>query len=216
MDSEQLHKDIKNLLGNRSLNKGQLEAAERAAFFGMAHFLDLPSAQVTGDFAVTSGTYLYDADGTVDAPIGAAIDRVTSAVFYSSSIQNILNEWRMRAWMHNYHGRSTSDRTDTPEAFVFYNNQFYLFPEPNLSGTVYYAAQRVLTDIEDFPDSYFPLMVELVKMHLADPETWEAAQSWKLAKQLIKSFKGPVRPKKDVMELSTHRMERMRNLNALP
>lgn len=213
MDSTELHKHVKNLLFDRSLQDVQLQAAEKAAFLGMAHFLDLPSAEVTGDFAVTSGTYAYDAVGTVDAPIGAIIDRVTSAVFYGSTVQSILTEVNIRTWMHNYHGQSSTSRSGTPQQFVFYNNQFLLVPLPNISGTVYYSAQRVLTDISNFPDSYLPLMVELVKMHLANPETWEATQSWRLAKQLIKSFKGPMHPKKSVMELSTHRANRVRALN---
>lgn len=215
MDSSQLHKDIKNILFDRNLPDQQLEAAERAAFLGMAHFLDLPTAEVTGNFTVTSGTESYDAINTVDTPVDAIIDRVTSAVFYVSTAQSVLNEISMRAWMHSYHGQSSTSRKGTPDCFVLYNNKFYLYPEPDLSGTVYYTAQRVLTDIGDFPDSYFPLMVQLVTMHIAKPDTWEANRAWQLAKQLIKSFKGPMHPKKSVMPLSTHRAARVKALNEL-
>ena len=214
MDSAQLHKDIKNILFDRKLPDPQLQAAERAAFLGMAHFLDLPTAEVTGNFAVTSGTYTYEGAGTVDTPVGAQIDRITAAVFYGSS-QNVLNEINMSQWMHNYYGQSSSGRQGVPNSFVFYNKMFYLYPAPNVSGTVYYSAQRVLTDIGDFPESYFPLMVELVRMHIAKPETWEANRAWQLAKQLIKSFKGPMHPKKSVMPISTHRAARVRALNEL-
>lgn len=217
MDAAQLHGDIQNLMFFRGLEAPQLTAAEKAAFLTMAHYLDLGPAEMSGSFTTTSGTPSYAlTDATVD-PASATIDRITAAV-WNGSVYQPLSEIRIRKWMHNYYGLSTTDRTGTPEAICAHQGKFHLVRAPNETGTVYFTAQMVLTGIVDFPESYFPLMVELTKMHLARSTaegSAEAQQCWYLAKQLIKSFKEQMWPKKDEVEQSTHRARRVQRLNSL-
>ena len=222
MNATQLHADIKNLLLDRRIDKVQLLSAEKAAFLTMAHFLDLPAAEMNGSFSTTSGTEKYDVTSATMDPVGETVDRITSAVWNGTS-NKILNEIHIRKWMHSYYGLSSSNRTGTPSSICIYQDRFYLLKAPDETGTVYFTAQRVLSDITDFPDSYFPLMVELTKFHLArsmkkdDPgvAVAEARLAWRNAKQLIKSFKDRLWVKKDVVEMSTHRSERVKGLNEL-
>jgi hypothetical protein len=217
MDSTIFHADMQNLLSGRKYDKKKILAAEKAAFLTMAHFIDLPQAESFGEFTVASGTANYT--GAIDEPIGAEIDRITSAVFVGSSVYQVLDDWNIRQYQHAYRGQSSTARAGTPSAFCFYNEQFWLYKVPDLSGTVYFTCQRVLTDITDFPDSCFPLMANLTKLYLADPDDSAGAQAivfaWQQSKQLIKSFKGKMHPKKAVMEKTSHRTQRVRNLNAL-
>jgi hypothetical protein len=217
MNSTQLHSDMENLMFGRKIEKPQLQVAEKAAFLTMAHYLDLSPAEVSGSFTTTSGTPSYDLSNMTITPADAQIDRITSAV-WNGSVNNPLSEIRIRKWMHSYYGLSSSARTGTPEAICAYQDKLFLLKAPNETGTVYFTAQMVLPGIVDFPDSYFPLVVELTKMHLArsTPEgSAEAQQCWYLAKQLIKSFKDQMWPKKSEVEKSTHRDRRSRGLNSL-
>lgn len=217
MDAKQLHADIKNLMYGRKIDDAPLAAAEKAAFLTMAHYLDLPVAETTGSFATTASTPSYDLTGATMSPVSAQIDRITSAV-WNGTVHQPLSEIRIRTWEHAYYGLATSARTGTPTAICVHAGQFHLVKAPNEVGTVYFTAQRVLTVITDFPESYFPLMVELTKMHLArsTPEgAAEAQQCWYLAKQLIKSFKEQMWPKKSEVEISTHRAKRVQGLNSL-
>lgn len=222
MDATQLHAEVKNLLIDRQIDEHQLLAAEKVAFLTMAHYLDLDAAQVNGSFATTSGTEKYDITSATMDPVGSTVDRITSAVWNGTS-NKPLNEIHIRKWMHSYYGLSSSSRTGTPEAICIHQGRFYLLKAPNETGTVYFTAQRVLNSIVDFPDSHLPLMIELIKFHLArtmktdNPgvAAIEARLAWNNAKQLIKSFKDRLWVKKDVVEMSSHRARRMEGLNEL-
>jgi len=212
LDTSTLHKDLKNLFSDLSIDDPRLQVAEKAAFLTMAHFIDLPDAQDSGSQAITSGTPNYDLtlSGTNQ------VDRITSAVFVASSVKQPLEDWNIRQYQYAYRGLA---ETGTPSAFCYYNDQLWLYKIPNLSGTVYFTCQHVLTDLTDFPDNYYPLMVALVEMHIYRPTTPEGAamydRAYRKAKDLIKSFKGRMHPLKTEMEKTTYRTNRIEDLNTL-
>ena len=206
MNVETFRSDISTLLAGLAIKKKRLQAAEKAAFLKMAHHLDLPDAEDSGSVDIESGTPNYD----LILGSGKDIDRITSAVFVGSGIKQPLDDWDIRAYQRAYRGVAT---TGTPKAFCYYNDQLWLYYIPNLSGTVYFTCQHVVTDLTDFPDNYYPLMVELVQTFIYKRGTGEWASAYRASKDLIKSFKDRMHPKKAVMEMNAHRANRMIALN---
>lgn len=215
MDTATLYKDLKNLFFHLQIAPERIQAAAKAAFLEMAHYIDLPDAQdFPEDVTVVSGTPNYD----VTLASGSDMDRITSAVFVSGTTRQILDDsWTERVYQHHYRGLAVAG---TPFACCYFKDQLWLYHIPNLSGTVYLTCQSVVTDLTDFPDNYYPLMIALVAKNLfrtsSEPEGvaifLRATQD---ARDLIKSFKGRMHPKKIVMEQSSHRANRVRVLNSL-
>jgi len=217
MNSTQFHTEIKNLFLDRQIDDLRLQAAEKVAFLTMAHFLDLPCAEMSGYFTTTSGTADYDLTDATTTPADAVVDRVTSAD-WNGSVSNPLMEVPIRTHQHSYYGLSASNRTGTPSTICLHQDQFHLSKAPAEVGTVYFTAQMVLTNIVDFPDNYLPLLAELVEMRLEESKedsTVDTDRYYRRAKDLIKSFKDRMWPKKDIVEQSAHRAARIRNLNSL-
>lgn len=208
MNVDTFRGDIQKLLSGLSIKKNRMAAAEKAAFLRMAHHLDLPDAEDSGSVTITSGTPNYD----LILGSGKDIDRITSAVFVASSVKKNLEDWNIRAYQFAYRGVAT---TGTPYAFCYYNDQLWLYYIPNLSGTVYFTCQHVVTDLTDFPDNYYPLMVALVKKEIFKDGSTEWWSAYRDAKDLLKSFKDRMHPKKAVMEMSSHRAKRVIALNEL-
>jgi hypothetical protein len=213
MDSTTFFQELQSLMAGKVKDKKQLQAAAKAAFLMMAHYIDLPGAEASGMITVTSGTAAYDVTDATMTPPNVDVDRITAAVFVGSTVQQPLVDWNIRQYYHHYYGQSSSARSGKPIAYCFHNGQFLLYKNPDESGSIYFSCQRVLQDIIEFTDNYHPLMLELTKLHLADPgsEVWGTA--WHQAKNLIKSFKGKMHPKKALMEMGTHRSQRVVDLN---
>lgn len=208
MDTAEFKKNIRNLLAVLDIKTERIESAEKIAFLEMAHHLDLPDSEDSGSESVVSGTPNYSL--TLDS--GKDIDRITSVVFVSSSVKQPLMDWNIRTYQYAFRGSAISG---TPYAFCFYNDELRLYYIPNLSGTVYFTCQHVITDLTDFPDNYYPLMVELTKKHIFETGSsgWWAAT--RAAKDLLKSFKDRMHPLKVTMEKSLHRTQRVQALNRL-
>lgn len=215
MDTDTLYKDLRNLFYHLQVASERLQAATKAGFLEMAHHIDLPDAQdFPEDITVVSGTPNYD----VTLASGSDMDRITSAVFVSGTTRQILDDsWTERTYQHHYRGLA---ETGTPSACCYFKDQLWLYKIPNLSGTVYLTCQSVVSDLTDFPDNYFPLMVALVAKHLfrtsSEPEGIAIyLRADRDARNLIKSFKGRMHPKKIAMEKSSYRAQRVRDLNTL-
>lgn len=209
MNVETFRNNIKTLFAHLDLQDRRIVAAEKVAFLTMAHHIDLPDAENdTGEITVASGTAGY----TPSLDNGSDIDRITSAVFVSGTVKKDLDEWGIRGYEYYYRGQAT---TGTPYAFCFHARKVKLYYIPDLTGTVYFTCQEVVTDLTDFPDNYYPLMVALIKLQIFEEGTSKWWAAYKQSRDLMKSFKGRMRPKKDVMELSTYRAERIRELNSL-
>lgn len=215
MNTATLKKDLKNLFSHFQLDPERLQAAAKAGFLEMAHYIDLPDAQAhPDDITVVSGTPNYD----ITLATGEDMDRITSAVFVSGTTRQILGDsWTIRTYQHHYRGLAG---TGVPTECCYFNDELWLYKIPNLSGTVYLTCQSVVADLTDFPDNYFPLMVALVAKNLfrtsTDPEGLGIyMRADRDRKDLIKSFKKRMHPKKMVMEKSTYRSQRIQNLNAL-
>lgn len=211
MDTTTFKKRVRDLFSQMDIREERMAAAELTAFLEMAHYIDLPDAEASGSKAVTAGTNNY----TLTLASGADIDRITSAVFVGSSTQQPLEEWGIRRYRYHYYGTTSGSRAGTPYAFCYYNDEMLLWKEPDLTGTVYFTCQQVLSDLTDFPDNHYPLMIALVAKRLyapGDKEWWAARRD---SMDLIKSYKGRMHPKKDVMEMTRHRAKRMEALNAL-
>lgn len=208
MDQETFHADCQNVFADLDLLPERLVAAEKVAFLEMAHHIDLPDAEDEGTITIASGTVSYTP--TLDS--GADIDRITSAVFVSGTTKEPLNEWGIRRHRYHYRGSGTSG---VPYAFCFYADKFWFYYIPNLSGTVYFTCQQVLTDLTDFPDNYYPLMIALMKKQIYKSGSTEWYAAYRDAKDLLKSFKDRMRPKKDEMEMGRYRAERIKELNSL-
>jgi len=208
MNVTTFRKDVQNLLADLRIKDPRMQAAEKAAFLKMAHHIDLPDAEDSGSVTITSGTPNYD----LELGSGKDIDRITGAVFVGSSVKQPLTDWNSRTYLHAYRGLAT---TGTPYAFSYYNNQLWLYYIPNLSGTVYFNCQHVVTDLTDFPDNYYPLMVELIQTFIYKRGTSEWWSAYRAGKDLMKSFKDRMHPKKVVIELSGHRARRVKALNEL-
>lgn len=215
MNTATLYKDLKNLFFHLEIADERLQAATKAAFLEMAHYIDLPDAQAhPDDITVVSGTPHYG----VTLAGGGDLDRITSAVFVSGTTRQILGDsWTIRTYQHHYRGLAG---TGVPSECCYFNDELWLYPIPNLSGTVYLTCQAVVTGLTDFPDNYFPLMVALVAKNLFRTSSDPAGIAIYLRadrdrKDLIKSFKDRMHPKKSVMEQSTHRSRRVQRLNAL-
>jgi len=203
MDATTFHKDVRNILREYKLKDEVLTSAEKAAFLRMAHHIDLPDAEDAGSKAITSGTPNYSL--TLDS--GADIDRITSAVFVGSSVKQALEDWNIREYQHAYRAIATEG---TPYAFCFYNDEMWLYYIPNFSGTVYFTCQNVVTDLTDFPDNYYPLMIALVKTHVFKSGTAEWWAAYRESKDLLKSFKDRMHPIRRTMEKTRYRMLRWR------
>lgn len=211
MDTTTFKKKVRDIFSQLDIREERMAAAELTAFLEMAHYIDLPDAEADGEKAITSGTNNY----ALNLTSGADIDRITSAVFYATTVQSPLEEWGVRRYRYHYYGTASGNRGGTPTAFCYFNDEMLLWPEPNLSGTVYFTCQQVLSDLTDFPDNHYPLMVALLTKRLyapGDREWWAARRD---SMDLIKSYKGRMHPKKDVMEMTSHRAKRMEALNAL-
>jgi len=215
MNTATLYKDLKNLFFHLEIGDERIQAAVKAGFLEMAHYIDLPDAQAhPDDVTVVSGTPNY----SVTLGAGEDMDRITSAVFVSGTTRQILGDsWTIRTYQHHYRGLAG---TGVPTECCYFNDELWLYKIPNLSGTVYLTCQAVVTGLTDFPDNYFPLMVALVAKQLfrtsSEPEGIAIyLRAVRDTKDLIKSFKGRMHPKKIVMEKSTYRALRIQRLNAL-
>jgi len=215
MNTATLYKDLKNLFFHLQIADERLQAAAKAGFLEMAHYIDLPDAQdFPKDITVVSETPNYDLTLTT----GSAVDRITSAVFVSGTTRQILGDsWTERTYQHHYRGLA---QTGVPSECCYFKDQLWLYKIPNLSGTIYTTCQSVVTDVTDFPDNYFPLMVALTAKHLFRTSEDPAGIAIYLRadrdrKDLIKSFKKRMHPKKMVMEKSTYRSRRIQRLNSL-
>lgn len=214
MNTATLYKDLKNLFYHLQVAPERLQVATKAAFLEMAHYIDLPDAQdFPEDITVVSGTPNYD----VTLASGSDMDRITSAVFVSGTTRQILEDsWTERVYQHHYRGLAG---TGTPYACCYFKDQLWLYSIPNLSGTVYLTCQSVVTGLTDFPDNYYPLMIALTAKHLfrtsSEPEGIAIyLRADRDARNLIKSFKQRMHPKKIVMPMSSYRAQRVKNLNA--
>lgn len=215
MNTAVLYKDLKNLFFHLQIAEERLQAAAKAGFLEMAHYIDLPDAQAhPDDVTVVSGTAHY----SVTLASGEDLDRITSAVFVSGTTRQPLGDsWTERTYQHHYRGIAG---TGVPTECCYFNDELWLYKIPNLSGTVYLTCQSVVADLTDFPDNYFPLMVALTAKNLfrtnSDPEGMGIyLRADRDRKDLIKSFKGRMHPKKMVMEQSTYRSLRVQRLNSL-
>lgn len=209
MDKDTLRKNVRDMFSHLDIREEQMVAAEKAAFLEMAHYIDLPDAEDDGSKTVTAGTNNYAL--TLDS--GNDIDRITSAVYVGSSTQMPLEEWGIRRYRYHYYGTASGSRAGTPYAFCYYNDEMLIWKVG--SGTVYFTCQQVLSDLTDFPTNHYPLMIALMTKRLYKPGTseWWAARRDSL--DLIKSYKGRMHPKKDVMEIGRLRANRMKGLNEL-
>lgn len=208
MDTTAFHNNIRKLLAHLALDEDRIVAAEKVAFLEMAHHIDLPDAENEGTITVVSGTPDYEP--SLDN--GHDIDRITSAVFVSGTTKQPLGHWGITSYQHNYRGLAV---TGIPYGYCFHADKVWLYYIPNLSGTVYFTCQEVVTDLTDFPDNYYPLMVALIKEEIFDEGSREWWAAYQKAKDLLKSFKDRMRPKFEVMPMSTHRALRVRDLNEL-
>lgn len=211
MDTETFEANCRDIFAHLALGTERLTAAEKAAFLEMAHHIDLPDAEADGNKAIVSGTNNY----SLTLTSGLDIDRITSAVFVGSSTQAPLDEWGIRRYRYHYYGTAAANRGGTPGAFCYHNDEMLLWKEPNIDGTVYFTCQKVLSDLTDFPDNHYPLMLALVAKHIFELGSKEWWAAYRNAKDLLKSYKGRMHPKKDVMELTTQRAKRVKALNEL-
>jgi len=204
MNSTLFHADIRRLFPD-VVDEDRLSAAEKAAFLTMAHHLDLPDAEDGGSQAVTSGTPNY----AIVTDSGDDVDRITSVVWVGSN--NIpLTDLNIREYQFLYRGDAD---TDEPDSYCYYNGELWLYPIPDESGTVYFTCQNVVVNINDFPDSYYPLMLALTKKNLMKEDSGGWYWTYREAKDLMKSFKMKMHPKKRGMEMGTYRALRIRDLN---
>lgn len=207
MNTDTLKADLRNLFPKKVVSDHRLTSIIKGSFLEMAHHLDLPDAEdFPDDVTVVSGTPNYD----VTLSSGKNVDRITSAVFVSGTTKQVLTDWNMRLYQHAYRGSAT---TGTPYAFCFYKRQLWLYYIPDLGGTVYLTCQHVLTDLTSFPDNYYPLMETLVTCRVYDKGSREWMAAYRAKKDLIKSFKGRMHPKKVEMEKSLYRSLRIQDLN---
>lgn len=213
MNTETFKADIRKLLAHTALDEKRIASAEKAAYLTMAHHLDLPDAQNEGTVTVTANTAGYEPalDNNRD------IDRITSAVFVSSSgAKSKLNEMGIRQYQFLYRGEA---QTGIPEAWCWHNDKIWLYYIPSVGGTVYFTCQEVPIGLTDFPDNYYPLMIALVKQYIYQDGGSEHMALYYAArrevKELLKSFKGRVRPKKETMEMTPYRAQRVKELNSL-
>jgi len=209
MDTTTFKKEVRDIFSHLDVREERMAAAEKAAFLEMAHYIDLPDAEASGDETVTAGTNNY----ALSLDSGADIDRITSAVFVGSSTQMPLEEWGIRRYRYHYYGTASGNRAGTPYAFCYYDDEMLIWKVG--SGTVYFTCQQVLSDLTDFPDNHYPLMIALMTKRLHKPGTGEWWAARRDSMDLIKSYKGRMHPKKDVMEMATQRANRMRGLNEL-
>lgn len=208
MDATSFHRLIRHLLAQYELSEERLVSAEKAAFLRMAHHIDLPDAEDSGEATITADTPNY----VLELDSGKDIDRITSAVFVTGSTRQPLEDWNIREYQFAYRGAAT---TGTPYAYCYYNDHMWLYYIPEASGTVYFTCQHVLTDLSDFPDNYYPLMIALVKTHIFKSGSGEWWAAYRETKDLLKSFKQRMHPLKKVMEKTTYRAERIKALNEL-
>ena len=208
MDINSFHRDLKLLVPELKIKDNRLRAAEKAAFLTMAHHIDLPDAQDSGNVTISSSTPNYELELTGNK----TVDRITSAVFVSGTTKQPLEDWNIRTYQYSYRGVGTSG---VPYAFCYYNDELWLYYIPNLSGTVYFTCQHVVTELTDFPDNYLPLMFELVCKQLFKRGTPEWLSARREGNTLIKSFKSRMHPIKTGMEKTTYRTQRIRDLNSL-
>jgi len=208
MDATTFHRLVRSLLAEYELSEERLVSAEKAAFLRMAHHIDLPDAEDKGEVTITAATpnYILELDS------GKDIDRITSAVFVAGSVKQPLDDLNIREYQFAYRGAAD---TGTPSAYCYYNDEMWLYKIPDLSGTVYFTCQHVLTDLTDFPDNYYPLMIALVKTHIFKSGSGEWWAAYRETKDLLKSFKQRMHPLKKTMEKTTYRALRIQDLNEL-
>lgn len=210
MNTATLKADLRNLFPKKRVSDPELSSIMKSAFLEMAHYIDLPDAQdFPDDITVVSGTPNY----AVTLTSGKDIDRITSGVFVGGTNKRILGDsWTIRTYMHAYKGVGS---TGLPTEMVYYNDELWVYPIPSSGGTIYTSCQHVLTDLTDFPDNYYPLMEALVKLRVyANDEDFKWNRTYRHAKDLVKSFKGRMHPKKIVMEKSGYRAQKMQDINA--
>ncbi len=206
MNQTAFHADIRKLFPD-VVDEDRLTAAEKAAFLTMAHYIDLPDAEDKGSQAVTSATPNY----TISTDSGKDIDRITSVVWVGSNNYNLI-DLNIREYQFLYRGTAT---TGEPDSYCYYNGQIWLYPIPDESGTIYFSCQIVVTSLTSFPDNYYPLMLALIKKNLLKEGSGEWYWAYREARDLIKSFKTRMHPKKRGMEMGTYRSARIQDLNNL-
>jgi len=204
MDIDRLKTDLRAVNIKRALNEQSLNGAIRLAGYELAHHLDLPELNQSGTITVTASTPNYAVSET------HKLDRITSAVFQTSTKKSCLDEIDIRTYDHHYRGVGTEGM---PYLFCYFEGEIWLYYIPDTSGTVYFRSQRVMEDVKNLKDNYYPLVYQLAKRNLFDDQPTEWAEHDKIVTRMVNSFKGRVKPYKSAFELSPHKRDRVKGLN---
>ena len=204
MDIEGLKTDLRSVNTKRALSDPAVKGAIRLAGYELAHHLDLPELNQSGTIPVTASTPNYNVAESYK------LDRITSATFQTSTKKATLGETDIRTYDALYRGMGTEGM---PYTFSYFNGEIWLYYIPDTNGTLYIRTQRIMEDVKDLGDNYYPLIYQLAKRNLFDDDPGKWAAHDRIVTRLIGSFKGRVRPYKSAFELSVHRGNRVKGLN---